>query len=1061
MKLRYNIDSMLKKFLIIFGILLVLAMGTLAILPFVIDVNSFKPLIVSKINETINGKIEIEKIEASILRGIVLHGVRITNPEGFSELLFISVSKADLNFNFLNLLIGDVKLTAKFSRPDITVERTESNGWNIARMLKSKSEQIEESFSQQKTEFVNKFIGKWIKTAHIGFGLKDANLLFLDQLAGKRIHLKSVNLELDDVSLNKPINLYLDGEIDASLFQGMDTKGKFSYKGTILPKFSSSGLFHNLSFNGTIDLTKMLIVQQGKFNKQPGTEFKLLSKGIFRGGDKVILLESYQLNLASLKVNGEAEIPTFEPKSITLKLQTKDFEIAPLKSLSPTISNYFNSGTLNFSYEGAIAFSPVAFEGRGSVMGKELNITLPKGNKKNKKLKFSGFVLANTNFTFSVSGRQLTKLHGTSDLNLNQASVTLDGELNKSKGTPLKANGNFSLIDNRFTFENVKILFNNLNGRAYGYTTLSEPKIIDLTFTGDEINLEGWNNILPKLGKIKPTGSIQIQKIKITAPLNNIMVGIIESEIAFKEVKIGAQILNGKDFHALGPLLADGMLSFQINNKKLVGGKSNLKFNLNDAELKKSKLFSKSPKVPLFGTLDLFASEDKLKFNSATIHAINTDFIINGEISSLKTLTSSLTIDAKPFQLEPWTNSLHFLKEFPIAALIEGRLKLNGPLKNSKKLKYGGFLKVKDGFGKLRGISPPLAKLNALIKFTDYGGDIETLSAKIGETDLNITGNLIDFANPKGTISITSEYANLDELFPPGPEIKATSSSDQPSIVSHTPPDTFRIFRVTPFFQKAQLKGDLKIKALLSRKMTIGPLVAALNYREQRFTLEDFSLGLYEGRMIANSVLDTTKIPSTFEVWGNLIDVNLQEMLSAKNPKLKGTIEGKLSSDYHLNGAGFSQLEIRQSLSGRGKLSILNAEFKTIDFTDAIYEALESIPGVTLRERPKEKRFQFARGDYIIEKGRIITDELYLRGQGFSIKLRGAFDFDQNINYKGDYFLSSEEDPLEAIPFKISGTLTSASIKPDIKEYARRYLKTTIEETIRKGTERILEKLNP
>src|SRR3990167_8034258 len=289
---------MWKKCLIIFGILLLLVVAALITLPFVIDVNAFRSQIVTKINQSINGKIEIDRIEASILRGVVLHGVKLTNLEGFSEPLFLSVSNADLNFNFLKILIGDIHVTAKFSRPDITVERTEANGWNIARLLKSESERTETPRPKQKSEFLNRIAGNWIRSAHIGFELVDANILYLDQISGKRFVLKSVNLELDNVTLNKPINLDFSGELDTSLEGGMDMKGRFSYRGIIHPKFSESGLFHNLSFNGTVDLTKMLIVKDGSFNKQPGTEFKTLVKGIFRGGDRVLVLESFQITLA-------------------------------------------------------------------------------------------------------------------------------------------------------------------------------------------------------------------------------------------------------------------------------------------------------------------------------------------------------------------------------------------------------------------------------------------------------------------------------------------------------------------------------------------------------------------------------------------------------------------------------------------------------------------------------------------------------------------------------------------------------------------------------------------
>jgi len=1046
---------MLKKiFLIIFGLIGLLLIAAI-ITPFVVDVDDFRPRILEQVNKRIQGNLEIEKIEASIFEGIKLHGVKLTNPEGFGEPTLLTVSRAHVSANIIGLIKGDLKLVTRFADPQITFERSET-GWNVQQLLKPKAEE-EIDAGGKPTDTKVSFLAGWFKNPALSMRIRRANITVVDQLKQRRIEISAVDLDLTNLKMNEPIQLDVEGDFDAALLDKWDTKGRLGFRGTLFPQLGEGGKMTSATVDGTIDLTKMLIVREGIINKQPGTPSTIKTEGVYDAKNKLVDVTKFIFKLGEMNIDGTFQLPLTKPLTLSAALTMNNFNATEVGKSSPLISKYLDAGTLEGNFDGAIYLSPIKFEGGGSLKSQNLLLKLP--IKQSPKMKWRGPMTVTSEVTYQVEGKSLTEVKGNGIFNLDKTEILIPKKFRKAKGVIFNVSGPLQYKEKRLTFKQAAIKLHNLQGTTSGSVTFGNDSYLDLSFKASKTDINGWQTIFPRLGEYVPKGAVTIDKLVLRGPTKSLGKGQIEADLQLEKLTIGAEVFKTKKLSAKGPLHTDGSLSFKFDKGKLGRGDANITLNMSETTLRQAGKFSKPAGSKLEGRFKLTGTDDQITISSGTIQALNTSITLNGTIPSLKKKIVNLDLKFKPFELKPWTTVLDGLKNFAINGNVDGTLKIEGPINQSNMLKFGGYASLSNGRGRLSGIQVPVENLSAKVKFSDNGALLENFLIKIGKSDLSLTGRLTEFKNPRGTIKVTSNYLDLDELFPPepakGPGTVAPTSPQRTA----KPSDSFKIFRESKFWKKAILKGTLKVNKLKSLKLDLGPLTASLNYRNQTFLLEDFSLDVYDGRMTANSELNTALFPATFTMWGRTKDINLQKLLTAKNPKLKDSAEGLMSSDFHLEGRGFSKGEVRKNLTGRGKFSIKDGEFKTLDVTESIYAALEAIPGVKLKERPTEDRFQYANTKFVIKNGKVQTDNLYLRGQGFSIKARGHFTFDQQLSYRGDYFLSLEEDPIEAIPFIISGPLSKPSIKPDIREYVKRYLETTVEDVIREGAEKLFREL--
>jgi AsmA protein len=127
----------MKKILTIVGIIVVVLILVVVILPFVIDVNKFKPTIETDISEALGRKVEVGKISLTILSGgVSVDNVVISDDPAFSHSSFLQANSVKVGVALLPLIFSQKLEVSSFTvtDPQVSLLRSPSGAWNFSSM---------------------------------------------------------------------------------------------------------------------------------------------------------------------------------------------------------------------------------------------------------------------------------------------------------------------------------------------------------------------------------------------------------------------------------------------------------------------------------------------------------------------------------------------------------------------------------------------------------------------------------------------------------------------------------------------------------------------------------------------------------------------------------------------------------------------------------------------------------------------------------------------------------------------------------------------------------------
>lgn len=134
---------MTRKILYIVGGVVVLLLLILALLPFVIDANRFRPEIESSLNSALNRKVEIGNIRLSILSGgVTVEDVSISDDPSFNTGPFLKAKSLSVNLDLLPLIFSRaIHVTGlTIDQPSVTLLRSQAGTWNFSTLGASQTQ---------------------------------------------------------------------------------------------------------------------------------------------------------------------------------------------------------------------------------------------------------------------------------------------------------------------------------------------------------------------------------------------------------------------------------------------------------------------------------------------------------------------------------------------------------------------------------------------------------------------------------------------------------------------------------------------------------------------------------------------------------------------------------------------------------------------------------------------------------------------------------------------------------------------------------------------------------
>jgi hypothetical protein len=531
----------MKKAIIIIACLVFLFVVVASVAPFLIDLNKYKSNLLDLVKPSVPRAIDFKKIELTILTGLgaEIQGLRIGENPAFGNGDFLTLERVDIKVKLLPLLEKQIQLRKLIMvRPVVHLIRNAKGEFNFMDLTKGSSIDKPEAADKETVKEGAKGTGGSTEALLAGVMVSDFALLkgqinFLDEMISKSPIIRkvdSLDLKLEDVSLNKPVKISLAAHLPGIVGQNVTFKGVLGpigerlninrlfmdialtlkdfpvaeirpYMPKNLPLYPENGdISLNLNLNGNmasvvtshgeITCTKLVLAEAGGKNRTGNISVHLQEKLEIeweKGGVEIETLEM-SLNENTLSIKGRVDGVKNKPqwdlimKSQVLKQASLIDAYPPLKRSLPS----------NLSISGPVDLEIVS-----------------KGN--------------------------LDKLQTHGTLEMKDLEIALGDMLHKPKTVPFQVSFNASKDGDTIKLDPLSINLHTLSLRTTGdIIGLSHPNFGLLIQTND-VSPQGWGALIPRIAGYEPDGILTLRS-SLKGTLDNLSLNLqlLSSRLAFQ-----------------------------------------------------------------------------------------------------------------------------------------------------------------------------------------------------------------------------------------------------------------------------------------------------------------------------------------------------------------------------------------------------------------------------------------------------------------------------------------------------------------------------------------------
>lgn len=246
----------------------------LAIIPFFIDVDSYRPKIVSIANEHINGKLELGKLSLSLWGQIRVNVDGMTLKDAHDQKV-MGVKDVYFHLPFFSLFSGSPILTFKTTKPELFIVKNKAGKMNVMTLIKE--EPKAQGASAKPAEATDKTakgsapseLPSIVKNARLGVEMKKAQLSYKDEASGLVSQVNDLNLLAKDISLSKKMEVIVTADLDTKMGKTLEVKGPARMTLNAFPKFKGAE-FESSDITIKGDMDGVEIHMPGTFEKKKG-----------------------------------------------------------------------------------------------------------------------------------------------------------------------------------------------------------------------------------------------------------------------------------------------------------------------------------------------------------------------------------------------------------------------------------------------------------------------------------------------------------------------------------------------------------------------------------------------------------------------------------------------------------------------------------------------------------------------------------------------------------------------------------------------------------------------
>jgi len=331
----------------------VVIIAALLVIPMFVDIQDYKPRIETMVAEktgrdfSIGGELELSLFPWA---GISFSDLKLGNPKGYQEAIFLSIDAFDARVKLLPLLSKNIQVKRFIiDGPRLVLEKS-ADGRGNWEGLGERREPKEETVTAKEEARSGALPVKSLQVEECA--VKNGSVLLIDDAAGTRKTLSDLNLELQNVSLDKAVGISLSANLDGqplSIEGFIGPVGETPGKGP-LPFDLDVKAFNQLNlavegkisdaaaaprFEAAFDLSpfsprKLLKAASLAFpveTADPAVLDKLAVKGSVNGSTEKISITNGQLNLDDSAISFSLDAAEFEKPVLAFNMKVDSINL--------------------------------------------------------------------------------------------------------------------------------------------------------------------------------------------------------------------------------------------------------------------------------------------------------------------------------------------------------------------------------------------------------------------------------------------------------------------------------------------------------------------------------------------------------------------------------------------------------------------------------------------------------------------------------------------------------------------------------------------------------------
>ncbi len=349
--------------------------------------------------------------------------------------------------------------------------------------------------------------------------------------------------------------------------------------------------------------------------------------------------------------------------------------------------------------------------------------------------------------------------------------------------------------------------------------------------------------------------------------------------------------------------------------------------------------------------------------------------------------------------------------------------------------------------------------LQAQVQATKNSVTMKNVQMKLDGTTAGGELAIVDIDANALRFDLNLDRMDFDRYLPP-PEKPAAAKSVQDNAPTPTPIPVEAL-------RALNARGDLRIGDATFAGMRLAKLHVSVNARDGDVRFAPTDAALYGGQYRGSMTIDVTgKVPRlVVESHADHIDFAplFKDMFDTNK------VSGRGQANIKANATGADTLAMQKTLAGNLDFNVTNGAFEGTDLWYEIKRARALLHREALPERIGAARTPFTtcKGTGAIQNGVLTNNDLDIAMQYLKVGGSGSVDIVKStLDYKLNVQVLRMADDANAgdlvdaqIPVKVSGSLASPSIRPDVEGLVKARVKQEVEKQKDKAREKLQEKL--